>query len=269
MGYYITTHKEGEEFDVLSTDFLLATEEEVKIADLALQVECGKELAKVKAALPSDLATIIYKRFLVHYIRQVQTWMNTSISYNIFGPAYRPSEVEEATRCIFVRDDLLRCVSDHASILTKNEYYFYSMSDDEVIEEKKKFGEPPDKPTEDGLIPIGASAFHVMDYEKVLSVTVIDRTGFLYYCRSADDHLHYIPHHQLFRTEEEVTAKIQERNDRRDPAIEKYHLLEESEDDSVNRDRRMALEWLYFNQNPPEGLIERLVCATAGGRRGS
>ena len=28
MGYYITTHKEGEEFDVLSTDFLLATDEE-------------------------------------------------------------------------------------------------------------------------------------------------------------------------------------------------------------------------------------------------
>ena len=43
-----------------------------------------------------------------------------------------------------------------------------------------------------------------------------------------------------------------------DAAMEKYRLLEESEDDSFNQDRRMALEWLYFNRDPTDGLIERL-----------
>lgn len=70
MGYYITDHKPDKEFDAFSSDFLVATDEEVKIAELAFHVECDVELAKVKSALPEALANIVYKRFLVFYIRQ-------------------------------------------------------------------------------------------------------------------------------------------------------------------------------------------------------
>ena len=107
-------------------------------------------------------------------------------------------------------------------------------------------------------IPVGASAFQLIDYEKILPVIVMDRKGFLYYCETEDGHPYILPSHQLFRTAEAARDRITERNNRRNTAIEKYHLLEQSEDESVNKDRKTALDWLYFNQDPPIGLLERM-----------
>ena len=90
-------------------------------------------------------------------------------------------------------------------------------------------------------------------------MTVTKRTGFLYYCEAADGHPYIMPSHQLFRTEGGAQAKIDERNERRETAIQKYNLLDSSEDEKIAHDRKMALEWLYFNQDPPEMLEERLA----------
>ena len=70
---------------------------------------------QMKEALPEVLSTIVYKRFLVYYIRQVQQWMNTKLGYHVFGSDYRPSETEEAVRCIFTRAELLRAVEASAA----------------------------------------------------------------------------------------------------------------------------------------------------------
>ena len=40
--------------------------------------------------------------------------------------------------------------------------------------------------------------------------------------------------------------------------ISEYQLLEISEEEDVNEDRRKALEWLDDNQDPPELLIKKL-----------
>ena len=262
MGYYITTHKEDETLDPIASDFLIATDEEMKVARLAFHSECDDALMQMKEALPEALSTIVYKRFLVYYIRQVQQWMNTKLGYHVFGSDYRPSEREEAVRCIFIRAELLRAVEAYQegdeARLSKNEYFFYAMSDDKTIEAQKKFQETKNKPTEDGLIPVGATAFQLIDYKKILPVTVTDRKGFMYYCETEDGHPYILPSHQLFRTAEAAREKISERNHRRNAAIDKYHLLEHSEDESVNNDRKAALDWLYFNQDPPVELLERM-----------
>lgn len=182
--------------------------------------------------------------------------MNTPLFSNVWGPDYRPSDLEDATRCTFIRYELKNIIKEYQmGKEPSHEYFFSLLPDEEVVEFRLKYAK--DLPSAEGedFIPVGAAAFHVIDYEQVLPVAVTDRKGFLYYCRSADDHLHYVPYHQLFRTEADAEAKIRERNSRRDAAIEKYHLLDQSDD----ADRQQALEWLYFNQDPPEGLIERLL----------
>ena len=70
MGYYITTYKEDEPLDPIASDFLIATDEEMKVARLAFHSECDDALMQMKEALPEALSTIVYKRFLVYYIRQ-------------------------------------------------------------------------------------------------------------------------------------------------------------------------------------------------------
>lgn len=262
MGYYISTHKGDGPFDPLADDFLIATDEELKVARLAFHSECDDVLLKVKEDLPEELANIVYKRFLVYYIKQIQDWMNTQLGRNIFGPSYKPSEIEEATRCIFVRGDLLHCVEEYHNSqkcnLAKHEYYFSKMPDNEAIEAQKKFQETEDRPSEEGLLPIGASAFHLIDYKKILTVTITNRKGFLYYCETDDGHQYIVPCHQMFPTVEDAQVKIKERNNRRNSAIAELHLLKKSEDESVNQDRQTALEWLNFNQDPPELLYKRL-----------
>lgn len=73
-----------------------------------------------------------------------------------------------------------------------------------------------------------------------------------------DGHPYILPSHQLFHTAEAARERISERNHRRNAAIEKYHLLDQSEDESVNKDRKAALDWLYFNHDPPIGLLEKM-----------
>lgn len=264
MGYYCTTQKEDEELDILSTDFLLATDEEMNIARLALRSECGDELARLKESLPENLANVVYKRHLVYYIRQVQEWMNTAY-YNAFGPDYRPTEIEEAVRCIFARSDLMDCIEkyekgDEAS-LSKNEYFIYNLPDEEVLEKRDNRRSRKNRPTEEGLLMTGSAAYNLIDYERVIPVTITDRKGFLYYCEAEDGHPYIVPSHQIFATEKDAERKIAERNSRRDAAIKEYHLLEQSDDERLNHRRKQALEWLYFNQDPPDLLIEALKTA--------
>lgn len=264
MGYFFTTQKDGEELDILSTDFLLATDEEMNVARLAFHSECDEALSRLKESLPEDLANIVYKRHLVYYIRQVQEWMNT-VDYNAFDPDYKPSESEEAVRRIFSRTDIYGCIEkyqrgDEAS-LSKNEYFIYSLPDEEVLENRGKYINLKTRPTEEGLLMTGSAAYNLIDYERVIPVTITDRKGFLYYCEAEDGHPYIVPSHRIFVTMEEAEAKIMERNSRRDATIEEYHLLEQSDDEWLNQRRQKALEWLSFNQDPPDPLIEELRAA--------
>ena len=260
MGYYITEKKPHEKTDRVFYDFLYATDEEVEIAKVVYYTECGDYLLDIEKSVPPELGYAIYSKYFVYYIKVVHDWMNTSLFGNIFGSKYRPSELEDAVRNISMEYDLKSAPNDYTSGKRQKQiYYFSEIPDSKVLDIRKKYGEITELPESDDLIPIGTNAYTIIDYEKILPVVVIDRKGFLYYCKESDAHLHYIPYHQLFRTEEEAKNRIMERNTRRDKAIEKYHLLDHSEDDKVNQDRQSALEWLYYNQDPPELLIEELT----------
>lgn len=257
MGYFITDHKEGEKLDALSNNFLVATDEEVRVAEYFLDSECDDFLSEIEKKLPDDIAKIICKKFLVYYIKVVKDWMNTPLGgINLFGRGYRPSETEESVRRIFTKMELRHSVDEPYKI--DREYFFYKIPDDEVIEFQGKFDEKSEKPSEDGLIPIGEKAFYLIDYEDIVPVTVTDRIGFVFYCEDSDRNQYIVPFHQLFNTEAEAQSKIAERNNRRDAAIEKYHLLIPTTDKHLDHNRHMALEWLYYNQDPPELLAKEL-----------
>lgn len=263
MGYYCTTQKEGEKFDILSHDFLFVTDEEMYIAGMAFQSECDEILNQLKDGLPEDLAKNVYTRHLMFYIRYVQDWMNTRITPH--DPDYRPTEIEDAARCLFSRSFLTSCIDDYQNgdveSLSKNEYFIYRLSDEDILEKRKKFKSRISRPSEEGLMPVGSAAYNLIDYERIVPVTITDRKGFLYYCEAKDGHTYIAPCHHLFPTEEEANGKITERNSRRDAAIAEYHLLEQSDNERLNQRRQKALEWLYFNQDPPELMIEELKAA--------
>ena len=260
MGYYITEEKPRNKSDRAFYDFLCATEEEVEIAKVAYYTECGDCLLEIKNAVSPELEYAIISKYFVYYIRVVQDWMNTSLFGNLFGANYRPSEQEDAVRNILTKEDLRSAPNDYTCGRRKKQpYYYCEISDSEVLDIRQQLGDITEIPESVDFIPSGTIAYTIIDYEKVLPVVVEDRKGFLYFCKEAVDHLHYIPYHQLFRTEEEAKNRITERNTRRNTAIEKYRLLDHSNDDKVNKDRQRALEWLYYNQDPPELLIKKII----------
>lgn len=268
MGYFCTTHKEGEELDIARTDFLLATDEEMNIATLAFESECEESLSRLKKSLPEDLASIVYKKILVLYIREVQEWMDT-VDQSFFGTDNKPSESDEAVRRIFSNDVICYYIEKYQRgvdpFVANDKYFIYSLPDEKVLEMRgkdKKYIEPKNRSAEEGMLPIGSAAYNLIEYDKVVPVTITDRKGFLYYCEAEDGHQYIVCSHRIFATMEEAEAKITERNSRRDAAIEKYRLLEPSDDERLDQSKQMALRWLSFNRDPPKLMVKELKAAT-------
>lgn len=259
MGYLFTTCKDMEMLDIYKFDTIMATDEEVEIAKLFLLSEFDDDFVEMEKNLSEEAAYYVYKRTLVTFLRYMQEWMNTASYSGLMGREYRPSAADEAVMVIMTRLFLPEMASEYtegkSSLL---EYTICRMSDEDVLSLREKFPKRDDKPSEDGLIEIGSSAFHVVDYESVLPVKVTDRKGFVFFCEDSEGESYVVPYHQLFRTEDEANRLITERNERRDNAIEKYHLMDPTDDEKLQRKRSIALEWLFYNQNIPRALIEEL-----------
>ncbi len=258
MGYLFTTCKDMEKLDIYKFDTIMATDEEVEIAKLFLLSEFDDDFVEMENNLSEEAAYYVYKRTLVIFLRYIQEWMNTASYSGFMGREYRPSAAEEAGMVIITRIFLPEIASEYTKGNSSlQEYTISRVSDKDILSLREEFASI-DKPSEEGLIDIDSTAFHVIDYERVIPVKVTDRKGFIFFCEDSEGESYVVPYHQLFRTEEEADKLVTERNERRYTAIEKYHLMDHTDDEKLQRNRRTALDWLFFNQNLPSALIEEL-----------
>ena len=264
MGYCITDKKPGESFDRLWDAYSFATQEEYDIARTVFDQECKSSLRELKETLPEDLANIVYFSHLDFYIVTVKQWMNENPPY----VDSRPSDSEDAFRRLYISNYIKEDIKnylDGKSFPVHRIMYYYPWPDD-IAEECQKelyrglrcYCKQPAKISND-MIPIESAAYLLIDFKDILPVRITNRKGFLYYCESIDDGQTYtVPCNRLFQTEEAAQNKIKERNGRRNTFIGKYHLLDESEDDNVNKKRAEALARLDLNSTPTKSSLEEL-----------
>ncbi|MCR5167312.1 MAG: hypothetical protein K6C13_08865 [Oscillospiraceae bacterium] len=258
MGYIFSTCKDSKKLVIDRYETILATDEEVEIAKLYLLPEFDDDFVRMEKELSEDVASYVYRRTLVIFLGYVQEWMNTALHYSSFEYEYRPSATEEAVMVIATRISLPDFVSEYIERKSYlRDYTIYQISDEKILSLREEF-EIKNKPSEDGLIAIGSTAYHVDDYERVITVTVTNRKGFFFFCKDSEGEDYYVPYHELFRTKEEANRMVSERNERRDNAIEKYHLLDPTDNEQLHRDRSVALKWLHYNQDIPELLVKEL-----------
>lgn len=259
MGYLFTTSKDINDLDIYKFDTIMATDEEVEIARLFLLSEFDDDFVRMEKNYSEEAASYVYRRTLVTFLRYVQEWMNIAVYPGLMGQEHRPSAGEEAVMVIVTRSILPEMVSDYLEGKSSSQgYTIYQMSDEDVLSIREEFTGKEATINEDDLIAIGSDAFHVIDYESVLPVKVTDRKGFLFFCEDSEGEDYVVPYHQLFRTEEEADRLVAERNERRNSAIEQYHLVEPTDDKKLQHDRKIALEWLHYNHDIPELLAYRL-----------
>ncbi len=259
MGYLFTTkNNDIEEPDINKHDTIIATDEEVEIAKQFLLSEFNVDFLTMDEFFPEIVTDYVYKRTLVIFLRYVQKCMNTALHEGFLGLDYRPTASEEAVMVITTRITLPKMAEEYLiAYIPTQDYTISQLSDEDVLSLREEF-ERNDNPSEDELIAIGSTAYHVVDYERVITLTVTDRKGFLFFCEDSVGVRYIVPYHKLFRTEEEANRLVTERNERRNTAIEKYHLLDPTDDEKLRRNRSLALEWLHFNQNIPELLMKKL-----------
>ena len=153
--------------------------------------------------------------------------------------------------------------------------------DEEKLEDdEEKHKHDKKKSSEEELFPVGAEVFYVEDFERIIPVVITDRKAFLFYCRPIyrptyrpeisiglpdtqddipdEDEILIVPCHRLFKTEEAAQEKIRRRNERRDAAINKYHLLEPTDNDELREIRELSLIFLYYDHDLNENLINML-----------
>ncbi len=259
MGYLFTTCKDSEKLNIHFDEIIYATDEEVEIAKIFLHSNFDDTFVEMEESLSEEITYCIYKNTLALFLRYVQEWMNTAMVSTLLGKNYRPSAEEEAILIILTRKDLADKVTEYQNgKMPSRDFTIFRMPDEEVFSFREKYSRKDSKPSEDGLIDIGTTAFHVIDYKRAIPVKVTDRKGFLFFCEDADREQHIVRSYELFRTEEEANKLVAERNERRNNAIEKYHLLDSTDDEKLQSDRSLALEWLHFNQDIPELLIKEL-----------
>ncbi len=258
MGYLFTTRSNIEELDIHKNDTIIATDEEVEIAEQFVLSEFNNEFLEMDEFLLDAVTSYVYKRTLVIFIKYVQKCMKTAL-HNDFGRLeYRPTATEEAIMVISARHLLPKMAEEYVMAYKPTQEYIISrLSDEDVFSLREEF-ERNDNPSEDELIVINSTAYHVVDYERVIKVIVTDCKGLLFFCEDSVGIRYVVPYHKLFRTEEEAYKLVTERNDRRDKAIEKYHLCDFTDDRELQRERNVALEWLHFNQHIPELLMKKL-----------
>lgn len=258
MGYLFTTSSDIDELGIDKNDTIIATDEEVEIAKEFLLSEFNDDFLEMNEFLLDAVTSYVYKRTLVVFVKYVQECMKTALHNGICGLEYIPTAAEEANMIISTRNFLPEMAEEYVVALNPTQDYTISRLSDEDVFSLREELERNDNPSEDELIAIGSTAYHIVDYERVITLTVTDCKGFLFFCEDSVGVRYIVPYHKLFRTEEEANRLVTERNERRNTAIEKHHLLDPSDDEKLQRDRSLALEWLHFNQNIPELLMKKL-----------